>query len=111
MRLDHLLFIPLIAFSSHNEVVVGFVLLDGTLYESAHEAPRARIKRKVEKSLALWRTAAVLYVTWRSEYGVREYPIEIRAHAGVYPRISGLTAANSPRYYPYVDPSTVGELM
>lgn len=46
-----------------------------------------------------------------SECGVREYPIEVRVHAGVDPRISRLAAANSPGYYPDVDPPSVTELM
>lgn len=47
----------------------------------------------------------------RSEYGVGEYPIEVSAHSSVYPRISRLTAADSPGHNPDVDPPAVTELM
>lgn len=66
-------------------------------------------KKKIIKSLAR-ESDGWCYVTL-SKHGIRKYPIEVRANAGIYPRISGFTAANPPGYYPDVDPPAVGELM
>lgn len=86
-----------------------FISLFCELYMRFVSDEKSSRRIKVEKSLVDERRepAAVR----RSKYGVREYPIKVRAHAGVYSWIAGFTTANSPGHYANVDPSTVGELM